>query len=259
MIGKIDHYFSAATTFSGSYTYDNTTVSTPDDYNLKDTLAPSRRQNGVLSLQHIFSPSLINNTRAGVTRFYGGNAIDVNPRDPRLSDPAFGFVPGRLFGQMFVSGVAQTNTIGVPSGLGSSGENLYGYTAPQVYDDLSWTKGRHSLRTGFNFERIDYNIFQPSKPNGVWTFSSVLNFLQGIPSQFQSDFPGTDVFRSERMSVFGGYVQDDFRMRSNLTINLGVRYEMGTVVDEKHNRISNLRNLTDPKQLSADRTTTIRR
>ena len=40
MIGKIDHYFSAATTFSGSYTYDNTTVSTPDDYNLKSTLSP---------------------------------------------------------------------------------------------------------------------------------------------------------------------------------------------------------------------------
>ena len=246
VIGKIDHYFSAATTFTGSYTYDNTTVSTPDDYNLKDTLAPSKRQNAVLSLQHIFSPSLINNARVGVTRFFGGNAIDVNPRDPRLSDPAFGFVPGRLFGEIFVAGVAQTNTIGVPSGLASSGENLYGYTAPQVYDDLSWTKGRHSLRTGFNFERIDYNIFQPSKPNGVWTFSSVQNFLQGIPSQFQGDFPGTDVFRSERMSVFGGYVQDDFRMRSNLTVNLGVRYEMGTVVDEVHNRISNLRNLTDP-------------
>ena len=49
------------------------------------------------------------------------------------------------------------------------------------------------------------------------------------------------------MSVIGGYIQDDFRMRSNLTLNLGVRYEMGTVVSEVHNRIANLRNLTDPK------------
>jgi hypothetical protein len=245
VIGKIDHYFTAATTFSGSYTYDNTDVSTPDDYNLKSTLAPARRQNGVLSLQHLFSPSLINNIRAGVTRVYGGNNIDVNPNVPLLSDLSFGFVPGQVFGQLIVAGVA-SGLIGVPSGLGASGENLFGYTAPQVYDDLSWTKGRHSLRTGFNFERIDYNIYIPNKPNGAWNFTSIQNFLLGIPSQFQGDFPGSNTYRSARMSVFGGYIQDDFRMRSNLTLNLGVRYEMGTVVTEVHNRMANLRNLTDP-------------
>src|SRR6185436_13863525 len=53
VIGKIDHYFSASTTFFGSYTYDNTTVLTPDNFNLKSILAPSRRQNVVLSLQHL--------------------------------------------------------------------------------------------------------------------------------------------------------------------------------------------------------------
>ena len=247
VIGKIDHYFTPSTTLSGSYSYDNTTVNTPDNYNLHSVLAPSKRQNGVLSLQHLFSPSLINNTRAGVTRTYAGNSIDVAPNLPQLSDPAYGFVPGRLFGALFVTGVAQGTSIGVPSGIGATGENLYGYTAPQVYDDLSWTKGRHSVRTGFNFERVDYNIYSANKPNGVWTFTSIQNFLQGIPSQFQADFPGSDFFRSERMSVLGGYIQDDFRMRSNLTLNLGVRYEMGTVANEVHNRIANLRNLTDPQ------------
>jgi hypothetical protein len=186
VIGKIDHYFSASTTFFESYTYDNTTVLNNDDYNLKSTEAPSRRQNVVLSLQHVFSPSLINNTRVGVTRTYGGNNIDTNPTVPQLSDPAFGFIPGHLFGQLVVTGIVAGTGTGTPSGLGASGQNLFGYTAPQVYNDLSWTKGRHSIRTGFNFERIDYNLNELSKPNGEWDFSSIQNFLLGSASQFLS-------------------------------------------------------------------------
>jgi hypothetical protein len=246
---KIDHYFSAATTFFGSYTYDNTNVAVPDNYNLKDTFSSSKRQYGVLSLQHLFSPTVINNARAGVTRFYGGNAIDGNPRDPRLTDPNFGFVPGHLFGQIIISGVAIGTSTGVPSGIFASGENFFGYTSPQFYDDLSWTKGRHSIRAGFNVEHIMYNIFEPSKPNGVWQFGSIRDFLSadlsGAGSNFNGDYPGTDATRSEHMTLYGAYVQDDFRILPNLTINMGMRYEVGTPVDESHNRIANLRNLTD--------------
>src|ERR1700676_634966 len=107
VIGRIDHYFSAATSLAGSYTYDNTTVITPDDYNLHLTDAPSRRQYFSLSLQHLFSPTLINNARVGLNRTYGGNSIDVDPHVPQLSDPAFGFIPGQLYGQISLGGAAR--------------------------------------------------------------------------------------------------------------------------------------------------------
>ncbi len=246
VIGKIDHYFSAATTLSGSYTYDDASVVTPDNYNLKSSLAPSRRQNGVLSLQHIFSASIINNTRVGISRTFAGNAADILPTIPQLTDPALGFMPGQVFGQIQISGLT-TGLQGVPSGLGSSGESRYCYTAPQLYNDLSWTKGRHSIRTGFNVERIYHNSKDPQKVSGQWTFDSVEQFLTDVPSLFLADFPGTDPFRSVRMSMAGAYIQDDFRMRSNLTLNLGVRYEAGTVVTERWGRMAQLRNLTDPK------------
>jgi len=245
VIGKIDHYFSAATTLSGSYTYDKTAVTTPDNYDLKSTQAPAKRQNGILTLQHLISPTLINNTRVGVTRTYAGNAIDVNPKHPALSDPALGFVPGGLFGTLFVSGVAN-GSFGVPSGYGASGRNVFGYTAPQFYNDLSWTKGRHSIRAGFNFERLIYNIDAASSPLGKWTFTSIANFLQATASQFDAQFPGTDTVRGLRNSLFGGYIQDDFRMRPNLTINLGLRYEMDTVFREVNGKMANLRNPADP-------------
>jgi hypothetical protein len=251
LTSKLDHYFSEATTFFMTYTWDDTFVGAPDNYGLKDTFALSTRQYAVMSLQHIFSPTLINNARAGVSRFLGGNAIDGNAHDKRLEDPAYGFVPGNPFGQIIVNGVSSGTSTGVLNGLQSSGQNYFGYTSPQFYDDVSWTKGRHTIKFGANLEHILYNINEPNKPNGGWIFSSIKDFVtndtaRSTGTNFNSDFPGTDTFRSERTSIFGAYIQDDFRMKSNLTINMGLRYEMATMVDEVHNRIANLQRLTDP-------------
>ena len=248
---KLDHYFSPSTTFFMTYTWDDTYAGAPDNYGLKDTFAISTRQYAVMSLQHIFSPTLINNARAGVSRFLGGNAIDGNPHDPRLTDLSYGFMPGNPFGQIIVNGVSLGTSNGVLNGLMSSGENFFGYTSPQFYDDVSWTKGRHTIKMGANFEHIMYNILEPNKPNGGWVFSSIKDFVTGNLSSsgtlFQADLPATDTWRSERNSIYGVYIQDDFRMRPNLTINLGLRYEAATMVDEVHNRIANLRNgLADP-------------
>src|SRR4029079_7893614 len=100
------------------------------------------------------------------------------------------------------------------------------------------------LRMGFNFERIDYNINSSSNPFGAWNFASIQTFLQGNPNLFRSDFPGTDTVRGERNSIIAGYVQDDFRVRPNLTLNLGVRYEVATVITEVNGKLENLRGMT---------------
>lgn len=247
VLGKIDHYFSPATSLSGSYSYDNTSVTVPDAFNLKVVNSPARKQNVVLSLQHVFSPSLVNITRVGVSRTFSASNLDQDPRNPAISDSTLGFVPGRPMGRILISGVS-----GTFGGLGANGINLWGYTAPQFYNDLSWTKGRHSLRTGFSVERIYYNTNSASSPNGNWNFTSIQGFLQATALQFSSDFPGTDTIRGERMSIVAGYLQDDFRVRSNLTLNLGVRYEMGTVLKEVNGKIASLRSITDSNTTVGD-------
>ncbi len=249
VIGKIDHYFSPATTLNGSYSYDNTTVNFPDFYGEKLSSAPARRQNVVLSLQHIFSPSVINNSRVGVTRTYAGNNIDCCVKVPALADLSIGFVPGQPVGSFNVTGISGSSLWG---GIGVGGLNNFYYTAPQYYDDLSWNRGRHSIRAGFAFERVMDNLDERNRPNGLWTFGSIKDMLLVNPNQFSAQFPGTDGIRGQRNSIIAGYIQDDFRLRPNLTINLGVRYEMDTVIKEVNGKIANLRSIYDTKVSTGD-------
>ncbi len=251
VIGKVDHYFSSATTLFGNYSYDDTDLSVMDNYGLKSVISPSRRINGILSLQHVFSPTLISTTRFGISRTFAYNNLDSNPTTPLLTDKSLGFYPGLNVGVFTISGMNGA-FVGMGGGFGTSGINMFGNTNPQTSEDLSWTKGRHSMRFGFNHERFIYNLTSGNRVNGEYAFAGVSDFLQGIPGSFTVDIPGTDTVRGERMSMFGTYFQDDFRIRPNLTINLGVRYEMGTVVTEVNGKLANLRNLTDRRSTVGD-------
>jgi len=243
IIGKVDHYFSSSTTLNGSYSWDNTTVTAPDAYNEKRSNSPSRKINGVVNLQHIFSATLLDNVRVGVTRARAASNIDCCLNIPGLNDPSLGFIPGKPTGGFVVTGISTGNPFG---GFGTAGKNDFNYTAPQVYNDLSWNKGAHNIRIGFAFERVQSNSNLENRPNGQWTFPSIRDLLLVNPSQFSGVLASTDTVRGARNSIVGAYIQDDFRMRSNLTINLGVRYDMSTVVSEVNGKIASLRNLTDP-------------
>jgi len=100
---------------------------------------------------------------------------------------------------------------------------------------------------GFDMQRIQFNQNTTSQVGGLLTFTNISNFLQGIPSQFDFALPGgIDPVRGYRQRLFAFFVQDDIRLRPNLTVNLGLRYEFVTVPTEVNGKISNLRHVTDP-------------
>jgi len=239
VIGRIDHTFSEKTTLNATYRFDGAQVSAPDAFNEKLLAEQSRHQDVVLSLQHIFSSTVVNNVRAGVTRTHETAGFDVQPRLPQLADTSLSFLPGIPVGDFSVPGLSAFG------GIGDTGADVAGYTAPQVYDDLSWTRGRHSLKIGFALERIYDNVDPRSTPNGQWVFGSIRDMLTAVPSQFTSAIPGSDTERGLRTTIIAAYLQDEFRLRSNLTLNLGVRYETATSIKEVNGKIGNLRNLTD--------------
>ena len=240
-IARIDHHFSERTELSGSYQADDTTEGQPDPYNQKLTGSPSRHQNAIATLQQIFTPSVLNVARAGVSRTHATDALDEAALNPVATDSSLGFFPGRPAGIITIAGLT-----GTQGGIGASGSDTLNYTSLQGGDQLTWIRGRHTFSFGGNVERIRYNKDSLSIPLGEYDFDTVANFLLGLPGQFTGDEPGSLDIRGLRQTYLGLYAEDQFSARPNLKITLGLRYEYVNPLSEQFGRTSNLPTLSSP-------------
>jgi hypothetical protein len=95
--------------------------------------------------------------------------------------------------------------------------------------------GNHNLAFGVAFERVQSNEKPRPRINGTFIFNTLSDFLTNNPFFFAFAGSTTGVEAGVRNDIIGGYAQDDWRVRSNLTINLGLRYEIMTLPTEVHN------------------------
>lgn len=237
---KIDHTFSARDALAGTYMFDSGTVRQPDELDNKRTGYDSRRQFFALNETHTFSPRLVNSFRFGINRVVATTGLTFASGNPRAADSSFGTVPGRNAAGITVPGL--TAFVG---GLGAIGSYHFHWTSIQAYNDISFTRGSHIFKFGGGIERIRDNILATSDPNGVFSFNSLSDFLTNHPFFLSAGIPSTISGRGFRQSIAGAYLQDDWRWRQNVTINLGLRYEMATVPTEVQGKLTVLRHLTD--------------
>jgi hypothetical protein len=192
---------------------------------------------------YIASPSVLNHLTVGFNRVYtAANAISVNGSNwesvlgitgaSGTTFPQFNFTAGQN-GAGYSNWSNNNETLQIPNAL-------------VVADSVSWTKGQHSFRFGFDWRSYQYSVETPGTTSPNYTFSynetsftppsqnpnnsktgdPFASFLIGQPDQEQLQV--SSHYSRWAQNYYALYVQDDFKARKNLTLNLGLRWDIET-------------------------------
>lgn len=243
---RVDHTISNKDSLHGTYLLDRGSTTQPDGLNVVSNVNDTRRQVASLEETHIFTPQLINTVRFGANRVVAATLQTAPGANPLGVDGTLGVKPG-----LYAPVIQVTGLTPFQGGLNGTSFGNYWFTTWQFYDDAFWTKGKHSLKFGFSSERIDSNFLLAANPDGVFRFNTLTDFLTNTPASFQFQY-GILTPRGLRQSIFGAYIEDDFHLRSNLTLNIGVRYEPATVPTEVNGKLANLRTLSSAQIYTGD-------
>jgi hypothetical protein len=246
LTARVDHKFSQNDSLFGTYMYDKTPYSSPDGLNNVEFSTVTARQFVAIEETHIFTPKFANSIRIGGNHEAVNNNQSLKAINPDAARTDLGVggtaFAGRAAAQILFSGGISDFT----GGIGGSPTYFFHWNSIQGYDDAFFTKGTHSIRFGGAVERMLLNVLADTDPNGIWRFADLTGFLTNNPTKFQGGIASTLSPRNLRQNIFGLYLQDDWRWKPNLTLNLGLRYEMSTVPSETSGKVANLRNISDP-------------
>jgi Carboxypeptidase regulatory-like domain len=206
--------------------------------------------NAVVGHTYTFSGSRLNELRFGVNKYdlaQVGSDFGINKNNE------LGIPNGNIDGHPYTSGIADFNIPGYrrTASPGFTNSVRIGKTV-QLSDTFSWLLGRHSMKLGGDYRHITSTLTNPqTQPRGRFTFGSqytsnggasgtgdaFASFLLGFPNQIDRDF--VDTYPEVLIHFVGFFAQDDFRVTRNLTVNLGLRWDLLTSPIEKSNRQTN--------------------
>jgi len=196
-------------------------------------------QNFMLNESHVITPSMVNQFRVMYMRNHQLRAPDSAALTQDWASQ-YGLTPATSGAGFPALSLGYTYGLGVANGLEQVDENY------QFADDLSWTRGNHTIKMGVDLRRLEsnqydlagvyggsYSFSTSSTSNGTSGGATLASFDLGLISSF-SDTP-VNVPAYYRWHYYAGYFQDDVKVRSNLTFNLGLRYNVETPRMEKYN------------------------
>ena len=205
-------------------------------------------RNAAAGFSQIISSNKVNDIRLGFSRLnflYG------------LQEPQFEVggiettLPNFIVGQLNFGGAGPYNATG-PGGIAQARDNVY-----QAWDIFAWQLGRHSLKIGGEFDATQYVRFEYADPLGSLTFTqgytnataaapkaadhsgdALASALLGLPQTAVRTLGANRI--DGRQKNYAAFVQDDFRVTSSVTLNLGLRYEVSPPLADIRNQMSSI-------------------
>ena len=252
---RIDHNISASNRLFVRMSHDKMTDVEPNYYgniaNDSNTYSGSTQPDWHASIgdTHAFGPGALLDLRAG----YARNGFDRRPISAGFDPTQLGF-PAGLARSAQVLYFPSFQPAGY-SGVGARANDLFflGADTYSFLPQVTLIRGRHAVKIGGDFRSLRHNTFNAAGPVGSYAFSRA--FTQG-PDPLRSTLTAGDAYASMLLGAlsggsaqvkaytswqtryFAGYVQDDVKVSSRLTLNLGLRYDYETPRVERFNRLS---------------------
>jgi hypothetical protein len=254
---RADYRISDKDSVNSSYYRDHSSWSKPNAFDNQTSGYVLPNQAASLEEAHIFSPAMVNSIRFGYAQ-----SIVTNPglsfALAAANDKSFGIIPttngpgeaGQGGGGAGVTGMTSFGGFSPQGGFSDWVQNF------QVFDDVTRTMGNHTMKFGVEYIRNHTDLLN-GNGNGSVGFGAIQNFLQNEPYTVREPtvppFTAGNTKHYNRSSIFGVYLQDDWKVRSNLTFNYGLRYEMSTIPYETKGKFILLPHLwSNPGNCSED-------
>jgi hypothetical protein len=207
-------------------------------------------KNVIIGDTHTFSPTLFNEFRLDLARNY-------------FPFQAASYKSGFVTALGLPSSIPDLEAPNIAGGAGLPGQadlslGTRGQTTWQMADSVTWVRGQHSLKMGFDVRIQQANNYQPSGLSGTYSFASTLTGNPQAPTGTGSTYATfllgavssasivTALGESEAGHSISGFIQDDYRITQRLTLNLGLRYDYQPWAMERNDGLSNfLPNVVD--------------
>lgn len=258
VLSEKDSLFARATHGTANITFPNTPVLINGQINplafaqgantagsLKNNEAPSSQ--ATIQEIHQFSPNITNQLALGYTRF----ALNVSPIDEGYNLASKMGLQGANTGPD--SGAMASLSISGGSGFSASNmPEVIPQNTWQATDTVSYAHGAHSLRFGFSVQHNAFGFFQLGAPSGSLSFTGTYtnnpasssgtgagyaDLMLGLPVSSSKSLLGSGVPYNV-YTEYGAFVQDQWRVSSKVTVNIGLRWDLFTPVSERYNRLS---------------------